>query len=346
MFSSRLPLSALLELCRSLKHYLGAGLTLVDAFAHQHKRGAGAMSEVSGLIVADLRQGDSLEAALKKQESRFPPLFISLAAVGERAGMLAEIFGELERYFIRQQKLQRDFVGRITWPVVQFVLAVFVLALLIFFLGQLPANNAPGQPTYDPLGLGLLGGSGALIFLGVVFGTIGGLFATYYLVSRSMANRASVDRKLLGLPALGPCLRALALGRFCLALRLTTETGMSLGKAVRLSMRAAGNRAFVAATDDVLADIERGDDLTFALGRTNLFPEDLMHSIAVAEESGTLDAVLRHQGDHYHDEASRRLAILTTLAGYAIWACVGLFIIVAIFRLYSSYLGMLNQFSP
>ena len=53
MFSSRLPLSALLELCRSLKHYLGAGLTLVDAFAHQAKRGAGAMSEVSGLIATD-----------------------------------------------------------------------------------------------------------------------------------------------------------------------------------------------------------------------------------------------------------------------------------------------------
>jgi type II secretory pathway component PulF len=345
MFSSRLPLSALLELCRSLKHYLGAGLTLVDAFEHQHKGGAGAMRETAGLIAADLRRGDSLEVALKKQAIRFPPLFLSLASVGERAGMLAEIFGELERYFIRQQKLRRDFVGRITWPVLQFVLAVFVLALLIFFLGQIASTMPNGKP-FDPLGLGLLGGSGALIFLGVVFGTLGGLFATYAIASRVLANRAGVDRWLLGVPALGPCLRALALGRFCMALRLTTETGMSIGKAVRLSLRAAGNQAFLVVTDGVLSDIERGDDLTFALGRTGLFPEDLMHSLAVAEESGTLDAVLRHQGDHYHDEASRRLAVLTTLAGYAIWGCVGLFIIVAIFRLYSSYLGMLNQFSP
>ena len=340
---TRLPLSALLELCRSLKHYLGAGLTLVDAFAHQQKRG-GKVGEVSGLIVAELREGDSLESALKKHAKRFPPLFVNLAGVGERAGMLAEIFGELERYFARQQKLKREFVGRIAWPLIQFVLAVFVIALLIFFLGQLPANNAPGQG-YDPLGLGLLGGTGALIFLGIVFGTLGGLFAAYYFASRALANRAGVDRKLLGLPALGPCLRALALGRFCLALRLTTETGMSIGKAVRLSLRAAGNQAFVASTDGVLADIERGDDLTGSLRRTGLFPDDLLHSLAVAEESGTLDAVLRHQADHYDDEASRRLAVLTTLAGYVIWAMVGLFIIVAIFRLYSSYLGTLNSFT-
>lgn len=51
---------------------------------------------------------------------------------------------------------------------------------------------------------------------------------------------------------------------------------------------------------------------------------------------------MRHQGEHYHEEASRRLALLTALAGYAIWGLVGLFIIVAIFRLYGSYLSMLD----
>ncbi len=35
MFSSRLPLSSLIELCRVLRHYLGAGLTLRDVFRQQ-----------------------------------------------------------------------------------------------------------------------------------------------------------------------------------------------------------------------------------------------------------------------------------------------------------------------
>ena len=84
MFSSRLPLSALLEMCRSLKHYLGAGLTLVDAFEHQSKTGPAAMRELAGRMAVDLRKGDSLESASKKQANRFPPMFLSLAAVGER----------------------------------------------------------------------------------------------------------------------------------------------------------------------------------------------------------------------------------------------------------------------
>ena len=38
-FSSRLPLSSVIELCRVLRHYLGAGLTLRDAFRKQAARG-------------------------------------------------------------------------------------------------------------------------------------------------------------------------------------------------------------------------------------------------------------------------------------------------------------------
>ena len=51
---------------------------------------------------------------------------------------------------------------------------------------------------------------------------------------------------LLRLPLVGPCLRALALGRFALALSLTMEAGLSLGKALRQSLAATGNAARVA----------------------------------------------------------------------------------------------------
>lgn len=343
MFSSRLPLSTLQDLSRSLRHYLGAGLTLVDAFDQQHRRGPMPLRGVAGAIVDELRNGSSLENALKLQAQFFPPMFLSMAIVGERSGMLPEVFGELERYFAQMLKLRRSFIGQIAWPITQFFLAIFILAFLIYFLGQLGSKLPDGRP-YDPLGLGLLGASGAATFLGVIFGVLIGGLLLWKLLSRGLANRAHVDRALFKIPALGPCLHALALARFCLALRLTTETGMSIGKALRLSLRATGNSAFEGVIDGVLDDVQRGDDLTFSLTRTRLFPEDLLRSIEVAEESGTLDDVLRHQGDHYQEEASRRLIALTAVAGYLVWGLVALFIIIAIFRLYGSYLNMLNQF--
>jgi type II secretory pathway component PulF len=64
----------------------------------------------------------------------------------------------------------------------------------------------------------------------------------------------------------------------------------------------------------------------------------------VAEESGRLEEVLRHQAEHYDDEASRRLAALTAALAYGVWLLLGACIIVAIFRLFTSYLNLLNSF--
>ena len=340
LFSSRLSLSNLIELCRSLRHYLGAGLPIVDAFRQQANKGALAVRPVAGRITAALEKGDSLEDALQREERYFPPLFLALARVGEQTGMMAEIFAELEKFFLRQRTLWRQFVAQITWPVIQFVLAIFVMAGLILIMGLI-AESRGGQPL-DPLGLGLAGPTGAMIFLGVVFTILGTVVAIYLLMKRSLSGSVALDEFLLRLPALGPCLRALALTRFCMALRLTTETGMSILKAMRLSLQATGNKAFAARSGQVEGKLRRGGELTTALATSGLFPEDFQHMMNVAEESGTLSEVLAHQTEHYHEESGRRLAALTSAAGYGLWLLVAIIIIVAIFRIYSFYLGQLG----
>jgi type IV pilus assembly protein PilC len=340
MFSSRFSLSALIELCRVLRHYLGAGLSIEQVFRQQATRGPAAVRPVAGRIADRLKHGESLEDSLEKEKKYFPPLFLSLARVGEQTGSLPEVFSDLERYYIRQQQLRRRFLAQIAWPVLQFLLAITVLTLLIFVLGMLNAT-APNGQRYDPLGLGLLGASGAITFLCIVFGTLGGLAFLYWLIRR-LPKGATFDRMLLTIPALGACLRDLALSRFCLALRLATETGMSIRRALRLSMRATNNQAFAAASPVVEDSVQAGDDLTLALTRTRLFPDDMLRIILVAETSGQLAEVLRHQGDHYDEQASRKLAILTFILGCGVWLFVGACIIFTIFRLFSYYLGLLD----
>lgn len=342
MFSSRLPLTALIPLCRSLRHYLHSGLTVHDAFRHLAKKGAA--RDLCGRVLGRLEKGDDLSAALKPEANVVPPLLIALVSVGESTGMLSEVFAQLETHFVRQQKLWYEFVSRITWPVVQLVGAVFVITGLIYFLGVIAQMRGPGQPAYDPLGLGLMGASGAMTFLGIVFALALGVFGVYWLATRGPQGGAGLHAYLLRLPAIGPCLQTLALARFCTALRLTHETGMSVGKALRLSFQAAGNPAWQAAADQAKADTRSGQDLSAILTRTRLFPEEFLHVVAVAEESGQLSEVMERQAEHYHEEAGRRMATLTAALGYAIWLAVAVIIIIAIFRLYGSYFEQLQRF--
>jgi type IV pilus assembly protein PilC len=340
LLSKRLPLSDVIVLCRSLRHYVSAGLTVAQVFRQQAGKGSPRMRQTANGIATALEHGDSLEDALEREADLFPPLFLPLLRVAERSGMVSEVAAELEKYFTRQQKLFRRFVQQITWPAIQFFLAVLVLAMLIWIMGLLAESRGDKKPL-DPLGLGLAGARGAWTFVGIVFGTLAVLAVGFFVARRSLAERAGVDALLLRLPAIGPCLQALALSRFCMALGLTGETSMAIHQALNLSLRATGNQAFAVHGKVAQAAVKKGKELTLALSRTGLFPNEFLNVIAVGEESGQITEVLRRQAVYYDEEAGRRLTILAAVAGRGIWALVAAFIIIAIFRIYSFYIGQL-----
>ncbi len=334
LMSTVLPLTNLIELCRTLRHGLGAGLSLCNLFGQQAARGPEAVRPVAERIHRSLEQGDSLDDVLQRESALFPPLFLALVSVGERSGMLPEAFGELEKYFLQQLKLRRQFRAQITWPVFELLAAILVIALLLWAVGFI-AQMQRTRPM-DPLCLGLTGGTGALLFLFLAFGTIGGLIGLYLFAMRKLQHQARFDALLLRLPVIGSCLRAVALARFCLALRLTTDAGLTLVAALRLSLRATGNAAFIADTPTMIKELKSGSDLTTALTASDHFPADFRHMVALAEETGQLPEVMRRQAQEYEDEAGRRLTVLTTLAGWGVWLVVAAFIILAIFRIWGA----------
>jgi type IV pilus assembly protein PilC len=341
MFSRQLSLSSLIELCRSLRHYLAAGLTVRESFDHLAKKGDGKSRAVCARIHDRLKRGDDLEAAIKPESAVFPTIFHSLAGLGEQTGNLPEIFHELENYFRLQAKLRMQFLAQSIWPVLQFFAAIFVIAGMLLILGLI----APlGSKPFDPIGLGLTGPVGAAIFLGVTLGTVA-LFVIGIVVGPRLFLGGMIDGLLLRVPAVGGCLRALALSRYCLAQRLTLETAMPITTAVRLSLRATGNQAFAAAADTAVAGVRRGGELTQALTKTRLFPQEFLHVLAVGEESGRLTDVLQQQAEHYQEESSRRMTILTWVAGALVWLIVAVLIVIVVFRIFLSYLNLLDELS-
>lgn len=339
LISGQLPLSSVSQVCRVLRHNLSAGLTLHKVFRQQAERGTLDFRPIAARISDRLGQGESLEDALEP-ETAFPPLFVSLAVVGERTGNLPEIMGELEKYFALIQKLKRQFQQQITWPVLQLFAAIFVIAGMIYILGILSTGPKP----FDPLGFGLTGTSGALAWLMFCFGSLGTVFAAYLILKHIFHQQGLVDEVLLKVPVLGPTLEAFALMRFCIALHLTLESGMGMPVALRLSLRGTGNGAFEAATPRVLQAIRDGEDLTIALNKANVFPSNFLDIIAVGEEGGRLDEVLKHQAQYYEEESSRRMTMLTSVASHGIWLLVALMIIFLIFRIASTIFGIYDSF--
>lgn len=338
-FGARIKLKDLIELCRTLRHNLGAGLTLHDVFRQQARRGPVSLRPRADRIRRGVEQGDSLQICLEREDKYFPYLFLALATVGEESGNLPDVFAELEKYYRLQQRLWRQFISQITMPTLQLLAAIFVIALMLLVLGMLGS----GGKGLDPFGLGV-GPEGAGRFLLLAFGGLTALAGLYFAATRGLRGAAAVDGLLLRLPAMGPCLEAIALTRFCLALRLTLDTALPIVSALRLSLRATGNAAYALRTDTVVQSLKSGDELGTALARHGLFPVDFLNIVAVAEEGGRVPEVMRHQAEYYEEEAARRLTTLTHLAGFSVWLIVAGLIVFSIFRIFTTaYLGALNQ---
>jgi type IV pilus assembly protein PilC len=323
----------LIDLCRALRYSLSGGMMVTDAIGLLAREGTPAVRRATGRLTTDLKAGWSLHEALEKQGNVFPPLFRALTTVGEETGNLPEVMGELEKYYVTQQKLQRDFISDITWPVIQFVAAVLVVAGLILVLGIV------GQTTgkkIDPLGVGLIGYDGAITFLSIVGGAV---FAAFLLVRFTMYLSGRVpliQRLIFRVPILGPCLRALALTRLCIALRLMLDTRMSVLKAIRLAFVATDNAAFRAAAPQVEGAIRRGNTIADSFAQTAVIPGAFRSAVAVAEESGRLPEMCAVQAENYDEQARRRLSTLNKCASVAIWLTVAGFIIAAIFQIFTT----------
>lgn len=342
LFSSQLPLPRLIELCYVLRHNLDAGLALVRIFEQQSQRGAAAIRPLADRVATVLKRGHSLEAALDEEKALLPPLFLALVSVGERTGNLPEVFAALEAFYQNRLKLRRELISRSMLPLLQLLAAIFVIAGLIFILGWIAESNR--TTPLDPLGIGLTGTGGAVIFLTLAFGSIAGLVAIYVMAGR-LRGRAALDRFLLRLPAVGPCLYAMALSRFCLALRVTFETSLPVADALRLALRATDNGAFRDEIDAVRKGVRAGKGVADTLSRTGLFDAEFQTVLYTAEEAGSMPEVMRRQAKYYEELASHRLTLLMRAAGFAIWACVAILIVIAIYRIFTNiYLAPLQQF--
>jgi type IV pilus assembly protein PilC len=289
---------------------------------------------VAAQISKELKAGWSLQDSIAKQSSAFPPIFLALVTVGEESGNLPEVLTELEKYYNVQQKLRREFIDQITWPVVQFCMAVFVIAGLIWVLDFVSKLNPSAEASKDPLGMGLIGARGAVIFLSVIFGGVASLVLLFMLIKRLLSRRAIVEKVLLRLPIFGPCLRAIALTRFCVALHLMLETSLSVRKTLRLALVATDNLAFTSAQGAVEGALVRGETITSALSSAKVFPSHFLGVVAVAEESGRLPEVLRNQAEEYDEEARRRLGVVNKIFSYAIWFGIATFLAFSIFRVF------------
>lgn len=337
----QIPASTLMQVCRSLRHLLEAGIALPRAWQQLAKKGPVAFRSIAQEVADSLGEGENLETALAPLQHRLPALFSAAVAVGERTGRLPEVLLELEQAFTLQVELRRQFWSRVSWPLFQFVAAVLVLALFIWLLGVV--ESVAGT---SPISLfGLKGERGAIIFLtSVALLTLGPYVVVRFLFQRGRRS-VLLYQQLLHLPVLGSALQALAEARLAQALAVALDSGLVVHEAAALALQATGNPAFARWAKAVSKQVRHGRPLSAALADTFLVSSEFLAILTTAEVAGAEPDALRRHAQHRYEQAADKLRLCTGIAAGAVWLIVVIFIASLVVRLFSGYVQILNEFS-
>ncbi|MEQ8210658.1 MAG: type II secretion system F family protein [Lacipirellulaceae bacterium] len=343
MFSPRIRLKPLASFCHRLATATSAGLEDRRIWRDEASRGNSAHQRYTAIVADRLAGGASLPEALRHTEDYFPPLFRQLIEVGDLTGQLDKTYKQLGQHYDRTLAAKREFRAVMAWPLLQLGMAVLVVGLLIWVMGFMASQNRSGGPPIDLLGFGLIGNRGLAIYVTFVAAVVGFGLLLVESARRGAAWAEAIQRLALTIPVVGDALKTLALSRLTWALQLVFDTPLDLRKALPLALEASGNEYYAQHGTEVARSVQGGAEIATAFTQTGAFPEELLDAISVGEQSGMLAETMRRQAKEYREKAASAMSLLANLFGYAVWIIVAAIILVLIFRLFSFYVGTIQD---
>jgi general secretion pathway protein F/type IV pilus assembly protein PilC len=292
---------------------LRAGVPALRSLDVLHKQSSNpVLKEVLKEVREDLSSGQTLADAMTKHPNAFSPLHVSMIRAGEKGGFLEDVLLRIAVFTERQNELKNKLFGAMMYPAilitVGFGVIIFLLLSVVpkvrqFLRGELPFMTKIVFSLCDYLkeyGLFVLFGAIVMAFLIVA-------------IVRSNAGRLFFDKMQLKVPMLGELITLVAICRFCRILGTLLGNGVPILQALKIARDSAGNRLLVDVIEESTEQVRKGASLALPLGRSNLFPLDIVDMIAVGEESNNLENVLITIADSYEARTARKIDLMVRL---------------------------------
>ena len=303
---------------RQLATALQAGLPLMSALrVVEQQADSGVLRSLMGDLAERVRSGEPLSAAMAAHERDFSRLDVSMARVGETAGVLDEVMGYLADFAERNVDVREKVRSAATYPILVLTLAgasvVVILTLILPRVIRTVTENVGtiGMPLPTRV---LLAFSEAMRSHGwLAAGVLAAGVWAFRAWVRRPAGRLAFDAFKLRVPVLGTALRRIAVARFARTLGTLSKAGIQILEALHVVRDTLGNEALARKIDEAAAGITQGQSIADPLRETGQFPPLLIQVIAMGEKTGRLDDLLLQTAEAYEKETAAAIQRVMTV---------------------------------
>jgi len=136
------------------------------------------------------------------------------------------------------------------------------------------------------------------------------------------------DRTKLGIPKVGDILMRASLARATRAFAITLGAGVPITQAINAVAFASDNAYLIGKIVSMRTGIERGDSLLRSAENTGIFTPVILQMIAVGEETGRVDVMMRDVADFYDREVEYDIANLSAVIEPILTVVIGAMVLV------------------
>lgn len=335
-FKERITTQDIATFTRQLSTMVNAGLPITEALLILRSQAKGSMQKVVAQILADVEGGQSLSSALTKHPQVFSPTYIALAKAGEVGGVMDEVLLRLSDNLEKQEEFKGKVTGALIYPaiivagmlVVGLVMMIFVIPRLTSLYGEFNAELP--LPTKILMGI-----SGILLkFWPIVLALVGGGIWGFTLYRKTPAGRRKTDELIFKIPVIGELQRQVILTELTRTLSLMVGAGVSILESLNITAGVIDNSLVSDALKDAAKQVEKGFPVAFSFAKhPDAFPFILSQMIAVGEETGKMDEVLKKLSHIFEVESDQKVKALTSAIEPIVMVLLGLgvgFLVIAI----------------
>ena len=275
---------------------LRSGVSLVEAIHTMAEARKGNVGKLFRGLQESVEQGQGLGVAMAMQPERISPGDAALIEASELTGNLPEALEKLAKFNQFQVELLKKNLFMIIYPVVLYILGLFLLNLPILVSGKI-------HLFVMTVVMGLL-----FLIIPVVLG----LFAVSFVPLRRVVPW--IKRIAWHIPMVSIPLKHLGIGMYAKGMTTGLGAGFGIDRTLDVAEKLSNIPGIARINQGIKGKVSQGENLFIALRSTRMFSVGELSSIKAGEKSGTLDAVF----ESISNERMSRFSMTAKILMYAI----------------------------
>jgi len=294
-------------------------------------------------VTADLRGGTSFSGALTKFPAVFSIMYCRTIAAGEQSGNLDEVLRRMADYLERSEVAAKKVKNALTYPTIVLVLAVVVVAVLVFYVmptyTKLYSSLGAKLPVISQVLIDIA--SGAAKFGVYIIVALIALIIGIVLYIRTPVGKIRWDTFLLRLPVIGRIVQLNELARCSRTISMLIKVGLPLPDIITMCIQSSGNKIVGQALTEVKQDMLAGEGIAQPMAKRQIFLPLMVQMVSVGEKTGNLGNTLETVADSYEadadDKTTAAVGLLQPALTIAMAVVVGFIVVAMISAMYGVY---------